>query len=82
MIIVGKFGLELRSGPQPVGMQRWAKIVHVHVQDSCPMDRELETRTFHVYATGEPIDLPVYRYVGTVHVGWTVWHVYESAVAS
>lgn len=35
-------------------------------------------RTFTVFATGESVaDGAVY--VGTVHVGWTVWHLYELA---
>ena len=84
MKVVHKYQLRLVGGPQVVQMPADAHIVHVHEQDERPtlwayvdIDRLPVTRVFSIFATGQPIEIPVHSYVGTIHVGWTVWHVYE-----
>jgi len=80
---VYKYPLLLAAGPQQVEMPIVATVLHVHEQNDRPVlwaevntSARLTTRTFAVFATGE--DVPVgWRYVGTVHVGWTTWHVFE-----
>ena len=66
----------------PVG----AKVVHTDVDEVsfrfwmlCPFPaREFETRTFRIFATGEPIS-DEWEYKGTgVHGGY-VWHLMEKA---
>ena len=81
---VYKYPLQLHSGPQVVTMPHGAQIVHVHEQDDRPvLWAEVNTtgpahdRIYWVFATGEDIPIRVKRHVGTIHVGWTVWHVYE-----
>lgn len=82
---VFKYPLNLKSRAQTVSMPVGARIVHVHEQDERPvLWAEVNTsapvgeRTFSIFATGEPIAAGFPCYVGTVHVGWTVWHVYEA----
>lgn len=85
---VWKFPLALRSGEQFVDVPAGASIVHLHsqvvggghrpvmwaeVDDSAPTT----VRTFYVVATGESIPFEARQYLGTVHIDWTVWHVYE-----
>lgn len=86
---VYKYPLRISSAPQTLNLPRGAKVVHVHSQEVGGEARaclwlEVNTtapavhRTFAVYATGEDIDVQYQaRHVGTVHVDWTVWHVYE-----
>lgn len=57
--------------PQPEhGIFMWAEV---------DTSRNVEQRTFKIYATGEEItDDECFReYVGTVQTGNTVWHVFE-----
>ena len=84
MTVVWKFPLNLEPGPQKWTMPVGATIVHVQAQDERPTmwatvdpGQRRECRTFHVFATGQEVALPFHRYVGTVHVGWTVWHIFE-----
>lgn len=86
---VWKFCLSLKRQLQLVDMPVGAKVVHVHEQRHeswswvC-MWAEVDpnappvTRMFGIFATGQPIDFPVFRYIGTAHIDWTVWHVYEA----
>jgi hypothetical protein len=70
-----------------IAMPEHAKIVHVAEQNGAPtMWAETDhrsgpdvQRTFIVLATGEQLSLAkdYRRYVGTVHVDWTVWHIFE-----
>lgn len=85
---VYKYPLELRSGWQTVDIPYGANIVHIHAQVIAGRDRptiwaEVNTtapmvqRTLGVFATGE--DIPTgSRHLGTIHIDWTVWHVYEA----
>lgn len=87
---VWKFPLALRSGPQAVEMPAGSTIVHTHTQviggEPVPVlwadvnaTWPPQRRTFHVIATGFD-DVPEgATYVGTIHVEWTVWHIYEEA---
>lgn len=88
MRAVWKFPLAMTTKPQDIDMPALGDIKHVHAQVIAGRDyvvlwaevdpnRTVATRTFRIFATGETIDLPVYRYVGTAHIDWTVWHVYE-----
>lgn len=85
---IWKYPLELRGGPQAVSMPHGAEIVHVHAQvlggsprpvlwaevnDSGPT----QERSFYVVATGEEIPFEARHHLGTIHIEWTVWHVYE-----
>lgn len=61
-----------------------SKILCVQEQDSeitmwVEENRDSETipRTFVTYATGEELPDDKGTYIGTVQLGWTVWHVYE-----
>ena len=81
---VWKYPLSLRPGPQRVTLPALSEIVHVHAQNDTPtlwaqVDGAVreQTRTFYVVATGEPIPEHAEHYVGTVHIGWTVWHIFE-----
>lgn len=86
---VYKYPLRISSAPQTVEMPRGAEVVHVHSQVLGGEPRaclwaEVDTaapgvhRHFAAYATGEDIDVQLgARFVGTIHVDWTVWHVYE-----
>ena len=89
MRAVWKFPLSLSSGPQNVTLPEGATIVHAHAQTiggspkpvmwaEVNPDAGTSERTFHVVATGEEFSVPFHRYVGTVHIDWTVWHVYEA----
>jgi hypothetical protein len=85
---VYKYPLDLRSGPQIIAMPYGAKIVHVHDQvlggEPHPVmwaevstTAPLVSRQFFVLATGHD-DVPMgATYIGTIHVEWTVWHIYE-----
>jgi hypothetical protein len=83
-IRVWKFPLELHTVAQNLTMPYGATILHVHAQDDRPvMWAEVNvaspgvTRTFFVVPTGMA-DVPMgSHYVGTVHIEWTVWHIYE-----
>ena len=88
MRAVWKFPLAFMSATQIVQMPSRADIKHVHHQVIAGLDyvvlwaeversAPLVERKFRIYATGQTIDLPVYRYMGTAHAGATVWHVYE-----
>jgi hypothetical protein len=88
VIVVWKFPLAMTSKPQGIEMPALGLVRHVNSQviggrDCVVMwvegdtDPPVVTRTFRIYATGEPIDLPVYSYIGSAHIDWTVWHVYE-----
>lgn len=81
-----KYSLRLGAGPQPVEMPAGANVVHIHEQNNqaclwaeVDPDAEPVLRVFSVYETGESIDDDRWRYVGTVHLDWAVWHVYEVA---
>jgi hypothetical protein len=82
MRVVWKFPLNLTNNLQVMHMPTDAKIVHVAAQNDrptmwaeCRPEGPVVTRVFKVYPTGLSIDEG--SYVGTVHIGWTVWHVYE-----
>lgn len=83
---VYKYSLQLGLGSQQVEMPHGANIVHVHAQNERPvLWAEVNTsapvvrRTFTVVSTGQ--DVPVgWAYIGTVHIGWKVWHVYEDVI--
>lgn len=79
---VFKYPLQLTSGPQEVKMPP-SFILHVHEQNGAPClwaevdpSADPDARTFYVVATGEDVP-PGGNYVGTVHIGWTVWHIYD-----
>lgn len=87
-----KYPLAVSSSPQTLGMPAQSDIRHVHSQVIAGRDyvvfwaevdpsAPMVSRTFRIFATGEPIHLPVYSYIGTAHVpmagGEFVWHVYE-----
>lgn len=81
--VVYKYPLTL-SPSQTIEMPYGANIVHVHEQDNRPcLWAEVNTsspiieRTFCVVATGEDVPMGA-RHVGTIHIDWTVWHVYET----
>jgi hypothetical protein len=81
---VWKFPLALNPVAQLVSMPIGSRVIHVHEQNGRPAlwaevhpDQPSDSRLFRVFATGERIDDPAYCYVGTVHIDWTVWHVYE-----
>lgn len=85
MKAIWKFPISITSGPQKVAMPSGSTIVHVREQHGRPTlwatvftDSPTVTREFHVYATGEAIEIPVHRYIGTIVVGWTDWHVFEA----
>jgi hypothetical protein len=81
--VVYKFPLQLKTGPQFVPMPKGAGVVHVHEQDERPClwalcdSDELGQRVFWVFATGEKLPPHRFQFYGTVHIGWTVWHVFE-----
>ena len=92
MRVVWKFPLDLRPGPQKLEMPVGAMVVHAFTQviagrpspvmwATVDPTTPTQPRTFHVLATGEEYRLPVSRYVGTVHVDWTVWHIIEDRSA-
>jgi hypothetical protein len=85
---VWKYPLRFVASRQEVEMPYGASIVHVHEQRiggfpavvlwaevDAAAPRQL--RAFYAVATGESIPPEARRYVGTVHVSWEVWHVYE-----
>lgn len=79
-----KYPLELTARAQPVPMPAGARVVHVQEQHGLPtMWAEVdprnvtEQRNFRVFATGEDIPEAWHNYIGTVHISWTVWHIYE-----
>lgn len=83
MVRVYKYSLALTSRAQEVHMPAGATVVHVHNQADQPAlwavvdpSAEVEVRVFAVFATGEDVS-EGWSYVGTVHVSWTVWHVFE-----
>lgn len=43
----------------------------------CDTSQPKETRTIHVYGTGNPIPDDPGTYISTVQLGTFVWHVYE-----
>lgn len=80
---VYKFPLAMDRGWQRVEMPDGARVVHVHEQDgraclwaSVNATRPVVVRHFGVFATGE--EIPTGAYVGTIHLGWTVWHIFEN----
>lgn len=87
---VWKYPLDLRSGPQLVEMPAGANLLHVGTQVIGGQHHPVmwaevnttgppQTRQFFVVATGFD-DVPMgASYVGTIHVEWTVWHIYEDA---
>jgi pyruvate/2-oxoglutarate dehydrogenase complex dihydrolipoamide dehydrogenase (E3) component len=79
---VYKYPLTLAGEPQGVQMPVDARVVHVHEQNDRPVlwalvspDSPAVTRVFEVIATGGRV--PNGNYLGTVHISWTVWHVFE-----
>ena len=71
-----------------IQMPEGAKFIHAHVAAATPtlwaiVDTEapLQDHTFLMFETGHDLaELGEYRfneYVGTVHVGWYVWHIFE-----
>lgn len=81
---VWKYPLELRGGRQVVHVPVVGTIVHIHSQHAQPVmwlevndSSPMTERAFYVVATGLPIPVEARRYVGTIHIEWTVWHVYE-----
>lgn len=82
--VVYKYPLELKIGRQVLAMPADARILHVQEQHERPtMWAEVSPgavgrRTFAIFATGEPIDDAFTEYIGTVHIAWTVWHIYEA----
>lgn len=85
--VVYKYALELKRGPQVVMMPKGAFIVHAHAQDGRPVvwtevDPGAPKADWHFYviATGEPVAFATLIYVGTVHIGPTVWHIYRDMV--
>ena len=86
---VWKYQLDLTARAQSLGMPTDAEVVHVQEQNGLPtlwvqvnVDEPLVVRTFCIFATGEDIAPAFTRYIGTVHIEWTVWHVYENVRAS
>lgn len=79
---VWKYPLALRSGAQRVTLPEGAILRHVHAQGTPTLWFEVdprqrpEDRLFAIFATGEPFG-PDGSYLGTVHIDWMVWHVYE-----
>lgn len=80
---VYKFPLSKDGGWQSVEMPDGARVVHVHEQDGRPCmwaavnpSRPAVVRHFGLFATGE--EIPTSIYVGTIHLGWTVWHLFEN----
>lgn len=79
---IWKFPLEIGANiiPMPVG----ARIVHAHMQNgvAClwalvdPSEPKV-ARSFHVAGTGWDVDGQRMQYVGTVHGGAFVWHIFE-----
>jgi hypothetical protein len=83
--VVFKYPLALRGGRQNMLMPVGAEVLHVHAQDERPTLWALVNTTaapvariFVVCATGEDVPLGA-RHLGTVHIGWTVWHVFEAS---
>lgn len=79
-----KYALELVTGWQDVKMPHGARIIHVHEQHGLPTmwveaDPSVQgvIRTFMIIPTGHAAIPADSKYVGTVHIDWTVWHVYE-----
>lgn len=80
---VFKFPLPNPGSDRPwVAMQRGAEPLHVAAQDGigylwCRVEpaEPMVRRYVGVYGTGWPIDgRPLY--LGTLHIDWTVWHVF------
>lgn len=85
---IWKFALLRRLSE--VHMPPAATVLTVQMQDGLPAlwavcdttTRELETRRFRIYATGEPLPPAPGRYVSTVQdLNGLVWHVFESTAA-
>jgi hypothetical protein len=84
---VFKYPLTAGTVVQTIKMPGEARIVHVHNQGGYPTlwaevpveaHPVYEDRTFRVYGTGWDIDDDQQQtYVGTVHDGGFVWHIYE-----
>ena len=85
MKTVWKYPLKLdMDNLQRVQLPAGAVIQHVNAQNDIPTmwaevnpDRNVdEVRYFSVVATGASVpDKSVY--IGTIHIDWTVWHIYE-----
>lgn len=84
---VYKYPLALSQRAQEIEMPRASRVVHVATQmiggQEVPVlwARVSPTeapviRRFAIFATGEDI-APRWDYIGTVHIGWTVWHIHE-----
>lgn len=83
MRTVYKYNLEVKDGPQTITMPDFI-ICHLAMQGNrlclwADVDTESSTRvrTFQVYGTGHEIN-GYRKYIGTVHAGPFVWHVFEA----
>lgn len=84
MRTIWKFRIE--PGRGTVEMPKGAVVVSVQSQDNrpaiwalCDAAAPKESRTFRVFATGEPFELAGLEYLGTFHLdaGALVFHVFE-----
>ena len=84
---VYKYPLALSPRAQEIEMPMASRIVHVATQmlqgQEVPVLWAVVSpteapviRRFTIFATGEDI-APRWGYIGTVHIGWTVWHIHE-----
>jgi hypothetical protein len=79
---VWKFKVPLPGEDPWVEMPKGSRLLHVAVQEGTPYlwalvwpQQPIRRRNIAVYATGQEIDgWP--DYLGTFHIGWTVWHVF------
>lgn len=80
---VYKYPLTLSANEQQISMPFGGQILHVHEQNGVPTlwvlvrpQRTEEIRRFYLYGTGDPI-AHGHVYVGSVHDGPYVWHIFE-----
>lgn len=84
-----KYPLQLIGGLQTFDMPKESRVLHVEVQNiagrPCPClwvlvsdDDKYGMRSFGVFATGEDLLPQATDYLGTVHIDWTVWHIFEA----
>lgn len=81
---IWKYDFEISDDYQVKEMPSGAEILRVASQDSVLTmwamvirKRALESRTFRVYGTGQPI-APDDRYIGTADIRPFVWHLFEA----
>jgi hypothetical protein len=80
-----KYNIQVTDGVQTVAIPSRGKILHLGVQNDqicvwvlVNQRAPLEDFKFQVFGTGHTISEEMRTYVGTVHIGPFVWHVFQA----